>query len=639
MKSPVLRLALCLLFVPLVASADERILSFFSEIEVHTNGSMTVTEIIRVRSEQDQIRRGIYRDFPTRYKDRHGNRVVVAFDVTSVTRDGKPDNYALEDLSNGERVRIGREEVILPSGEHTYLIKYRTNRQLGYFEDYDELYWNVTGNEWGFPIDEAGVRVRLPDAIPPDRLQTAGYTGPEGSTETAYSVRAGKGTSVEFAATRPLGPGEGLTIAVSWPKGHVHEPTRQELWGWFVQDNRSAIAALVGLGVILGYYVLAWAMVGIDPRRGTIIPRFRPPEKVSPAAARFVWKMGFDHQCFAASLIHLAVQGRLRIKEVNGTYTLVKVDGGRGSPFAEEVKLRMNLFDTRSAVRMSSSNHETFSEALETLEEELETRHLKHHFLLNRKYWIPGIVLWIVSAIAAVLLSRQPAVAGFMTFWLSFWTLGVVALVRKVFAQWKKVFTQSDGLPGGCLEAVGALFLTVFSVPFLAGEGFGLFMLSQAMTPVTIVILAAAGGSLVLFHRLLKAPTLLGRRLTDELEGFRMYLSVAERDRLASMRSPEKTPELFEAYLPYALALDVEQAWAEQFSDLMAEASEDGTYDPTWYSTRSGRPLSTAALAGSIGNSLTSATSSSSKAPGSSSGSGGGGSSGGGGGGGGGGGW
>ena len=349
--------------------------------------------------------------------------------------------------------------------------------------------------------------------------------------------------------------------------------------------------------------------------------------------------MGFDHQCFAASVIHLAVQGRLRIKEVDGTYTLVKVDGGEGSPFPEEVKLRMNLFDTRSAVRMSSSNHETFSEALKTLEEELETRHLKQHFLLNRKYWIPGIVLWVVTAVSAVLLCKQPPVAGFMTFWLSFWTLGVVALVRQVVGRWKKAFTQSDGLPGGCLEAGGALFLTAFSVPFLAGEGVGLFMLSQAMTPLTIVILAAAGGSLVLIHHQLKAPTLQGRRLMDELEGFRMYLSVAERDRLTSMRSPAKTPELFEAYLPYALALDVEQAWAEQFSDLMAKASEDGTttYDPTWY--RSGRPLSTAALAGSIGSSLASATSSSSRAPGSSSGSGGGGSSGGGGGGGGGGGW
>jgi uncharacterized membrane protein len=142
-----------------------------------------------------------------------------------------------------------------------------------------------------------------------------------------------------------------------------------------------------------------------------------------------------------------------------------------------------------------------------------------------------------------------------------------------------------------------------------------------------------------LFHHLLKAPTLSGRRLMDEIEGFRLYLSVAEQERLNILNPPEKTPELFEKYLPYALALDVEHEWSEQFASVLAAVASDGGYRPSWYTGRSWRTRDMSGFASSLGKSFTGAISSASTAPGSSSGSGGGGSSGGGGGGGGGGGW
>ena len=126
----------------------------------------------------------------------------------------------------------------------------------------------------------------------------------------------------------------------------------------------------------------------------------------------------------------------------------------------------------------------------------------------------------------------------------------------------------------------------------------------------------------------------------DKIEGFKQYLSVAEKDRLSLLNPPEKTPRLFERYLPYALALDVEQEWCEQFSHVLENASrDDGGYRPGWYAGTTWRPGSMSGLASSLGTSLSGAISSASTSPGSSSGSGGGGSSGGGGGGGGGGGW
>lgn len=143
------------------AQAVERILQFVSDVKVERNGDLLVTETIRVQAELREIRRGILRDFPTRYTRRDGTRVEVGFDVQSVTRDGADETFATEQLKNGVRVRIGRADRFLNFGPHTYVITYRTTRQVGFFPDFDELYWNATGTGWTFPIDMAQARITL----------------------------------------------------------------------------------------------------------------------------------------------------------------------------------------------------------------------------------------------------------------------------------------------------------------------------------------------------------------------------------------------------------------------------------------------------------------------------------------------
>jgi hypothetical protein len=141
-----LTLIFSLLVVLLLAGSShavEEILHWNSHIEVAADGSMVVTETIKVRAEGDQIRRGIYRDFPTVYKDRFGKKVVIDFEILSVKRDGQPESYHTEKRSNGVRTYVGRQDVFLERGEYTYDITYRTDRQLGFFEEHDELYWNV----------------------------------------------------------------------------------------------------------------------------------------------------------------------------------------------------------------------------------------------------------------------------------------------------------------------------------------------------------------------------------------------------------------------------------------------------------------------------------------------------------------
>ena len=214
-------ISLLLLSFTTIGLADERIHNYHSDIVVDEKGDMTVTETIKVKSEGNKIKRGIYRDFPTQYKDRLGNKYNLEFSVTQVLRDGSPENFHTEKRSNGIRIYIGNKNRYLEKGDYTYAITYRTNRQLGFFDQHDELYWNVTGNDWDFPIDKASATVRLPEIIPQDSIEAEGYTGVSGSKDQNYKASIRNDGSAYFETTRALPRRHGLTIVVTWPKGYI----------------------------------------------------------------------------------------------------------------------------------------------------------------------------------------------------------------------------------------------------------------------------------------------------------------------------------------------------------------------------------------------------------------------------------
>lgn len=621
-----------LLLQPLSLLASEKITGFDSLVQVDRSGTLTVTETISVVAEGNQIKRGIYRDFPTDYTSSAGMRVRVGFKVLGVTKDGRNEPYHTEQQINGVRLYIGDRNIFLEPGPYTYTITYQTDRQIGFFPEYDELYWNVTGNDWAFPIEKATATIILPEEATIG--QVSAYTGRQGSTASDAEVIELTGNRITFQTTLPLAPGEGLTVAVSWPKGIVHEPDAMEKTTALMHDNLTVIVGIIGLCILFFYYILVWLKVGKDPESGTIFPRFEPPEDFTPAAARYVRRMGFDNKAFTAAVVSMAVKRYLTIKDEEDTFILSKTKKANPDMLSRgEKKAANKLFSGSDSVELEKSNHRKISASISALKTSLQLDFEKIHFKRNRLYMVPGLIITIFVIGSIILTSPQSATAGFMSVWLSGWSIGCVVLLYAVYKAWQEVLTGPTKLS----EKGGTLFLTLFSLPFFGGWFFGLTALLQATSWISIIVLLVIIGLNILFYHLLKAPTILGRKILDQLEGLRLYLTVAEQDRLNILNPPEKTPALFERFLPWALALDVEQEWSEQFSEMIAQAIQDGTYKPVWY--HSNRPFSTQALASSLGSSLASTISSSSTAPGSSSGSGGGGSSGGGGGGGGGGGW
>ncbi len=626
------RLALCALLFAAASAAEgaEKILLFRSDVLVRSDGVMTVRETIKVRAEGVEIKRGIYRDFPTRYTDRRGQRTVVGFTVLGVERDGRPEAYHTEDRDNGKRVYIGKKDVFLKPGEYTYTLSYETDRQIGYFPDHDELYWNVTGNGWTFPIEKATALVTLPAGLRGANLKLEAYTGAQGAKDRDYIARVDEGGSAWFATTRPLLPRHGLTIVVSWPKGFVAPPAAPERTRYFLRDNAGVLIGLLGIASVFGYYMVIWTRYGRDPATGTVIPLFTPPANLSPAALRYVTRMGFDHNAFAASVVNMAVKGYLKITETgNGEYVLTRQGRAEAVALApEERRLGERLFGKRTTLALETANHATIAGAISELKKSLHAGYRRQYFARNGAYLVPGLLVSFAFLVASGI-SDAKDIGGFIgiTFWLTIWTFVVIFLWTNALRIWRG---------GKVLTAIPPTFM---ALAFTGGEVAGMFLFSQVASPWTLLLLLALVGLSYLFFHLLRAPTVLGRKLLDQIEGFKMYLSVAEQSRLNLLNPPERTPQLFEKYLPYALALGVEQAWAEQFADVLAQARAGEGYVPRWYEGSSRNGSSPRDFASSLGASFIGAISSSAVAPGSSSGGGGGGSSGGGGGGGGGGGW
>lgn len=570
-----LALAWIAAFSAFAAHAAEVIERYAATLTVLPSGVLEVEEEIVVRSEGQKIRRGIFRDFQTDYQGDMG-RSRTTFSVQDVKLDGGPVPWQVTSLDHGKRLQIGDKDKILSLGLHTFSIRFQTRRQLMFLPERDELTYQAIAYGWDFPILNAEVTVNLPDGVSVSDYKVS--AGAAGAGEGGAAIDMIDSGTVLFRANGPLKPGEGMTVALTWPAGHVARPDRIDGVFWFLRDNLSALLALLGVLVVFPFYLWVWARVGRDPPKGVIIALYEPPHKMSPAAARFVIRHGWDDTGFSAAIVNLAVKGALRIEEADDK-TITVHKAGTGHKLAGlssgEKSLFEHLFSAGDSLTVKQKHYKILQAARSAHKRALAREHMGVHFNLNRGVFAVGLLISAGFVLASVMTATH-------------------------------------------------------------------FSLVMAFSVLLLVLLNAV------FFYLLRAPTLKGRKLMDEIEGFRRYLEVAEKDRMNFHNPPKKTPELFERYLPYAIALGVEQAWGRQFDAILKAVRDPNTgksWQPNWYSgrqLRSGRSFNPALFSAAVGSGMASSFSAAATPPSSSSGSsfGGGGFSGGsGGGGGGGGGW
>lgn len=384
LKGPALRRAFLLLALVVCASvahAREGITQFVSEIWIRADGTIDITETMDVNAEGGAIRRGIVRAFPTRY-DADGFVRTVPFEVLSVTRNGKPEPYDIEDADNGELIRIGDEGTYLARGNHSYQITYRISRVIGFFDDYDSLYWNVTGNGTPFWIDAVSVMVHLPEGAAVTGLEV--YTGAFGEERREGNIREIEPGLVLGETTAALSPHEGMTIVVGLPKGAVTPPGLfARVWYW-ITDNPGGIIALIGVALLSLYSWYGRWREGPDPEPGIIIPRFDAKDDLSAADARFLDFFLFDDVAFAAAVLNLAARGFVRIEKVSDKnddelYEIRKLDKpGADKLPPPERKLMADLFTKKRKVyRFDKTNARTTRKVFDTIKKDVEKRHME----------------------------------------------------------------------------------------------------------------------------------------------------------------------------------------------------------------------------------------------------------------------
>lgn len=650
----------------------EEILSYDVAIDVQEDGWLEITEEIRVRALGDRIQRGIYRDFPTTFPREAGvGRIQAPFEVVEVLREGVPEAWVLQSAGGparrgGVRVRIGDADTLLEPGEHTYALTYRTLRWIRYGDERDELYWNVTGNGWDFGILSATARVRLPQALAASRVTLEGWTGREGSTasDLVSSYRSGEalggdgGGEALFRTTDRLGPREGLTVRVTFPKGVVAPPTAEQRAEWFRLDWGGWFDAGIIAALVLAIYLLLWVQVGRDPPGRTPVVRYQPPVDFTPARLGYVMERGHDDRQLTAGVVDLAVRGWLEIERDGKGWTLRRTEETpKEPPPPEEKTLLTRLFGgargdesfgkAGSTVTLKGASDPKVRAAAKAFRSRVARGLEGVYFVLNRRWFLAGLCASLLGFAILAWRDRfaiEPQ-AWFLGLWLTFWTLGTGTLVVRVLQAWRGAFV------GGVTAWMGAGFLSLFATPFVVAHLVVSYLVWQAVPPHLFAAALVLGATTVVFYHLLERPTLQGRRLMDEGEGFRQFLTSTEEDRIRHLQPADAPLELFERFLPWAIALGVESEWAEGFESALARESAPaqgrrgssvmstgGARGLGWYSGAGATSL--AGLTGSLGSSLSSSLSSSSAAPSSSGGGGGGGgSSGGGGGGGGGGGW
>lgn len=621
------------LFTAFLSNAQERIYSFDAHLKVKEDASLIVTEKIKIRAEGKVFKRGIFRSLPL-YRNINKRKIRVKYTIVSISRDGQKEPYFTKEEGDSFYIYIGNKNKYLPKGKYTYSITYSSERQIGYFGDYDELYWNVNGFQWDFPIQRVSAKVSLPNAA--EILQKACYTGKVGSSEQRCSVKQKTANTIYFEA-KNLATHENLTIAVGFPKGIVS-----------VVTNNSLGISLPSLAILLlslfgGYGFFTWRTFGKGQRKPTPYPQFAPPNNMSPAYMNYILKEKVDTEnSFTASVINLAIKGYIYIEEISKknlglfpkkiiSLNLIK-KADKNLPKEERMALNKLFTNGKTEYILDGSPDGILRYVLSDYKKSLKTQ-LKPLIKQggNRLMVIVPILLFLGFLVGAYFVDNtftiMLVVAVIVGLLVSVFFLGLV-----VFRIFRRLRPQTEMK----IHKIFGLLCCTFIYFFLMNRG-GALDISAILFYVICVVFV--WGIFHYAHIIRKRPVEL-LKMQSDIEGFRMYLGAAEEKQLQMFNPPKMTPEIFEKLLPYAIVLGVGKIWGKRFEKMVefgGMPNSDNT-DDYWY--RGNQTVTASALATHLSSSLSSSVSrGSANTSSDDSGSDGGGYSGGGGGGGGGGGW
>ncbi|MEW5980987.1 MAG: DUF2207 domain-containing protein [Acidobacteriota bacterium] len=500
---------------------------FHADVRVGADGVIVVTETIRPRFEGTW--NGIFRTIPVDYTTPQGFTYTLRLDVDSVT-DGDGSDLRYE--SSRER-HYRKLKIWVPGAadaRRTVVIRYRVANGLKFFEEHDELYWNVTGDEWEVPIEHAQAVIRLPPGV--ENIRTNAFTGGYGSRESQAIIGPAASTlerripgddPVIVETSGPLSFREGLTVAVAWNPGVVARPTATQKARSFLADNW---ALGIPLFVFAGMFWV-WRRHGRDPRRLPVAVQYEPPEGLTPAEVGTLADNSPDLRDITATIVDLAVRGFLRIEEKQeerffGLFNATEYTLSLMKPAGEWTELRPH--ETHMLSNLFSTTHRGSAALPAQPIDSVDVSDLKNRFYKH----VPTIKEHVVKGLIG---------HGYY---------------RRRPDQIKRWFFLAAGI-------VAVLSIMASDILDLGGTG----VIAGFLSAIVIAV----------FGWFMPARTIKGARALERVLGFEDFLDKVEGDRYERLKS---TPHMFERYLPFAMALGVERNWAKAF---------DGIYttQPAWY--------------------------------------------------------
>ncbi|MGE5113516.1 MAG: DUF2207 domain-containing protein [Acidobacteriaceae bacterium] len=469
--------------LPATAQRSWRISNFQTNIAVMDNGTMLVTEHISLVFIGTW--HGIHRTLPIEYPGPHGSNYTLFLKVRSVTDSG---GSALK-YDTSVKGAYRDLKIYIPGAEDTSKqvnIQYEVLNGIRFFDSYDELYWNVTGNDWPVPIDHSQAFVLFPDKAS-GQLRAQAFTGFYGS-HAKESTAEVNGNQVSFETTNPLSMREGLTIDVYIPKGILDEPSAFTKAGWFIRSNSIILLPLFAFAVML----TMWWYKGRDPQSGlSVAPMYEPPKDMSPAETGSLIDDSVDPRDVTSTIVDLAVRGYIHIEEkaekilffknTDYIFRLLKPRNEWKDLRDHEEAMLSNMFSSNDLIHLSD---------------------LKNRFYLA----LPGVKKSILSELKQKgMYSVDPDSAN----------------------------------------AYRVLAVLIIAAPFvlLQVTGQAQFFLAPGIAIASIILAIII---VFLIGRLMTAKTLRGVRTVVYIQGFREFMDRVEGDRLRTM--PPDTFEKFLPY-------------------------------------------------------------------------------------------
>ena len=544
-------------------SSEEKIYLFDVKVAVQENGEIQVTENITLNVKHQKIRRGIYRDLP--------DSIQESAKPVSLTMDGETHPFFTEKHGRFLRVNFGNNDYI-SQGKHTYSFTYTYTGAINFLKDYDELYWNVTGNDWDFTIDKAQIEITFPENTKVLEEGISLYTGKHGEKgKNAIQIR-----NFVFETTSPLSPKEGFTVAIPFEKGAVQKPVTQtkvvrnnvnnnvsnnvnnavnnnvskpvsvaapvhenifsKLWfgigGIFSKPSLSFIILLLILSI---YCFVTWLMVGHDPFYPAV-PQYKPPKDISPAFLCYL-KGGSLPKILTCTILSLAMKGNIKIEEQEKSFLFMKYrktvlflqKKDMTELSRDEEILVLDLFPSFACNYFRLNNLNGGNKLRKTgkkIKELFDSK--KENYIISNGYYAAGAILLLL---ALILFSDYHSIEFII---LKVFLISILSLIY-------------------LHNKLKAIILILFII----------FLLGKEMLLVAAIIT-------YIYIKLIPNVKPLGQEVFEYVKGFEKYVNTAEAHRF-ELSEPIDPERIFCDYLAYAYAIGLHNKWVKKFSKILSQ--------------------------------------------------------------------